>query len=405
MTGIASLSRSYECGTRAAYVSGCRCDRCRQATRDAYRARSAAVKDARAELAPNGPAIESTMVRGGATIRITRCPGTQGRPCVSTPATWLRGQGLLCNACVDRATVWNGLVSPTRAREHLLALSKAKIGYKAVADACDVGKTTLARIISGENTPIRARIERAILSVDLGARADGSLVDASGVNATIGKLRARGFTLRHLARLLGYSSSATFLQLGRLHRCTARTRAKVERLWRRVETGEVRPERAFADASAAVPFLESCFAAGLTAKWLSNAIGVRVYRRERSRMRPAKLAAILGWRDRIRDELTDGLPDGWSLAQASAVADAFSWGGGFSVGRCRARFTTKPKAPKKERPAPLTPEERRERDRKRQAARRQRIGVEAVRAENAKHARASRQRKREWLARLAERGR
>lgn len=391
MTGIARLDREYECGTRSAYVRGCRCDACREANRAAARERVERVDAARADVAPSGPPLAGTMLRGGIECRIRRCPGANGAVCVRG-GTWMRGATIVCTACVERAVVWNGLVPPDRARAHLRSLSESGVGYKAVSAACDVAPSTLCRIISKDATPIRARVERAILAVDAGAMADGALVDSAETNAKIATLRARGFTLRHLARLVGYSTTNTYCQLGRTARVTLATAAKIEKLFRRALSGELAPERAAIEAPAEHEMLQRCFAAGLTERWLSNAIGVSVHKAGTARMRVSTVAAIRDWLARTKEQLHEGLPEGWNLADASAVADAFSWGGGFSVGRSRATFTHKPKpAPKAPRPA-LTDDERRTIHREKQRARRERLGTEAVRAQNLKHQRARRAR-------------
>lgn len=405
MTGLASLDRDYACGTRSAYVRGCRCAACKAANNAAASERTAKLVEARADVTPSGPPIPSTMLRGGVTCRIVQCPGAGGRACVQTPATWLREQKTICTACVDRAAVWNGLVDPARARAHLRALSAAGVGYKTVAAACDVGHTTLCRILTDDTTPIRARVERAVLGVDVGAKADGALVDAADTNAAIATLRGRGFTLRHLARLVGYASNTSYCQLGRTERVTLATAAKVDRLLRRALRGELAPDRAWVEALAEYEILQRCFAAGLTERWLSNAIGVSVHKAGTIRMRHATIAAIRDWLARTKEQLAEGLPDGWNLANASAVADAFSWGGGFSVSGSRARTPRAKKTPEERKAhrrayaakwkrTRRNKEEHNRQQRERKRAQRAALGVEVVRAQNAAHARASRARKR-----------
>lgn len=394
MTGIATLARDYECGTRSAYTRGCRCPECREANRERERQRVRRVRAARADVTPSGPPIASTMRRGGRDVRILRCPGVNGATCVVPGAAWLKGQDV-CTACVCRATVWDGLVPPDRAREHMRALSA--VGYKAVGDACDVGYTTLTRIISGSPTPIRARIERAILGVDTGAMADGAAVDATETNAQIAALRARGFTLRHLARLLGYAANASCCQIGTKPRTSVATRAKVARLVARVERGEVVPQRAAVEAPEERAFLTMLLDRGVNHRWLTERLGFHVQRSTR-RMMVENAAAVRALRDEFESLRREGTerPDGWESAP-SAITAAFGFGGGWSWGGTspggRRRKAPKPKPPPKVRAPAMADEERRRRCREAARVRRAALGVEAVREQNNRDARRMRARR------------
>lgn len=294
---LRAIGARSEHGTRARYVAGCRCDACRESNNIRYRERVARMREAAAEVEPSGPPIPGTMMRQGREVRILRCPGAGGSPCVVVGGAWLKGGKRLCVGCIERATVWDGQVPVDRARAHMLALRKRGVGYKSVADACDVSASTLGRILAGEGT-IRASTERAILAVDEGAAADGAVVCAKRANALIRKMIARGFTRAAIAQLLGYESPA--LQLGKKRVALARTVARVERLWSRIERGEVHPERAFIDARAERAWLTAVLDAGVPGTWLSDRLGFHVQRGQTSpRMRPENVEAVR----RVRGEL------------------------------------------------------------------------------------------------------
>ena len=126
---------------------------------------------------------------------------------------------------------WNGLVDAGRARRHLRRLSRAGIGRLSVAEACDVGKTSIAEIKNGIKKRIRARTERRILAVDKGAISGGQIVPAVGTWKRISRLLEEGFSKAELARRLGYRRPALQLHPERI---TARNRMKVQRLYNRI---------------------------------------------------------------------------------------------------------------------------------------------------------------------------
>ncbi len=315
-----------EHGTRARYVAGCRCNECRKANRRRHRERQRAIRDAAEDVRPSGPPSRGTLIRGGRVFSILRCPGANGESCVRKPATWLRGQKV-CTACVERATIWDGFVPPFRAREHLLRLREAGVGKQAVSDACDVSLSALARILASDG-PIRASTERRILSVDGDAIADGALVDAAETNRRIRALRKRGFTLKHLAELLGCGPS-TQLQIGHTRQVTARTRARVARLWRQVERGELAPQRVLVDGAEELAFLLELLRHGVPAQWLSDRVGFRVlqsYCRKRRRLRPRNAEAVRRFRVGLDEHVRRGaLPAEWETPAAAArgIAQAF----------------------------------------------------------------------------------
>ncbi len=140
-----------------------------------------------------------------------------------------------------KAGDYRGIVSADRARRHLLKLSKQGVGYKAVADACGSSHTIVGNVAWGYRKQIRASTERAILSVDAQALADGARVPAGPTWRIINTLVAEGYSKAQLARWLGHKVPA--LQMRR-DWVIARTASKVERLARLIEAGKMqRPER------------------------------------------------------------------------------------------------------------------------------------------------------------------
>ena len=174
MAGIALIDPTrWEHGTRARYVAArCRCDDCRRANRE-Y-AQTAALRTA----------------RGGAD------------PLVPTDA----------------------------ARAHLLELSKADVGRRAVSAASDVSDTILRNVRAGRKTQIRRSTEKRILAVDTSARSDHSRVPAGPTKAALKKLRTLGVTKTTISeRLIGRKHPT---QLGGTKRVLASTEHAVEKLLR-----------------------------------------------------------------------------------------------------------------------------------------------------------------------------
>lgn len=174
MAGIALVDPArYEHGTRARYVAArCRCDDCRRANRE-Y-AQKAALR----------------VVRGGA----------------------------------------DPLVLADAARTHLLDLSKADVGRRAVAAASDVSATVLQGVRSGRKAQIRRSTETRILAVDASARSDHSRVSAGPTKAALRKLRTLGVTKTAISEhLLGRRHPT---QLGGTKTVLASTEHAVENLLR-----------------------------------------------------------------------------------------------------------------------------------------------------------------------------
>lgn len=128
---------------------------------------------------------------------------------------------------------WNGIVDAAPAREHIKRLSRQGVGYKLVAAAASLPSSIVFGIRTGRRTRARARTVKKILAVTPACRGDAALVSAKETWRLIGLLLAEGYTKGQLARLLG--SQSPRLQLNK-RRVTARTAAKVQRLYRRLTT-------------------------------------------------------------------------------------------------------------------------------------------------------------------------
>lgn len=228
----------YPHGTRARYVSGCRCTECRASNTRAYHDRQARAKAAAAELAAprrqkSAPQVW-TAPNGSKQTRLYKraCPGVHGKRCAKRSHLRKDSTGSVCANCRERL-VWNGLVRATKTRRHLTRLSLQGVGYKSVADAADVGHTTLAKVLSGQHSSIRFQSEQRVLAVTVEAIADHALVDASETWRQLDSLCASGLPKAEIARRLGMQVPA--IQIGR-ERVLARTAYAVARLHRVVMT-------------------------------------------------------------------------------------------------------------------------------------------------------------------------
>lgn len=214
MVGMPAPDR-YRHGSRARYVSGCRCDECKAANVRTYHERQARAKAAADGLpiAPPAPAPQQwTTPSGEVRTRVYRrlCPGINGKPCPH--GTHLRKDSSpVCARCRDRLA-YRGLVSAAPVRRHLKKLSAQGLGYKSVGEACDVGRTTLAQIVAGARR-CRADVARRILAVTPDAIADSALVDAGPTWKLINELLDKGWTKTALATALGSKSKRAALQI------------------------------------------------------------------------------------------------------------------------------------------------------------------------------------------------
>ena len=128
---------------------------------------------------------------------------------------------------------WNGIVDAAPARRHILELSSAGVGYVMVAAAASVARTVVFEIRQGRKLRARARTVRQICAVTTDCRGDSALVSARGTWQKIRLLLEEGYTKADLARRLGRESPHLQIQKDRV---TVRTRADVERLYRKLTT-------------------------------------------------------------------------------------------------------------------------------------------------------------------------
>lgn len=207
-------------GTRSRYVLGCRCDDCKRANREKVRDRYLEARAAVAHLPlnPGGP-----------------CPGYEGVPCPNGRKLKANSEPV-CRECLLKYA-WNGLVDAKPVRKHLRALSRQGVGYKAVADAADVGRSTLQQVMQGKKRRIRKRSADRVLEVTVDARADGALVPAGETRAILRDLLPEFLTKSRLARELGAQTPA--LQIGRRKHVRARTAYRVRKLHERVVGEEI----------------------------------------------------------------------------------------------------------------------------------------------------------------------
>jgi hypothetical protein len=126
----------------------------------------------------------------------------------------------------------NGLVSAEPARLHLAELSRRGVGYKAAADAASVARSVVAKIASGAKSQIRVRTAASLLSVDIGAAADGAVIDGAETWANIAWLIEQGLTRGEIAQRIGNKTPA--LQIRR-DRVLVTTAARIAKLRREVE--------------------------------------------------------------------------------------------------------------------------------------------------------------------------
>ena len=220
-------------GTRARYVSGCRCADCKASNVRAYHERQRRLKEAARELPPAPPAAAPqvwTPPGGEPRVRIYKraCPGVLGEPC-SAKAHLRRDSGGACKACRAKL-LWDGLVDTGPAREHIRALSRQGVGRDAVADASGVARSTIQAISAGRNALARASTLRRILAVDVGALADKALVPATETWTAIRELQRFGLTKGDIALALG--ATRPVLQLQR-DKVTVRNAWEVAQLLRR----------------------------------------------------------------------------------------------------------------------------------------------------------------------------
>lgn len=163
----AVIRKKHEHGTRASYVTGCRCALCRRAN----------------------------------------CQYQLQREKAQRSGEW----------------TYNGLVPAEAARKHLLKLAKQGVGRRTVSSVTAIPQSTILKIRDGDRRNIRAKTERAILNVSKDAAHGAARIDASPTWRIINRLLERGMTKRSIAKALGYAQQ---LQLNK-NKVTAANALKV----------------------------------------------------------------------------------------------------------------------------------------------------------------------------------
>jgi hypothetical protein len=128
--------------------------------------------------------------------------------------------------------LWNGLVDASRARRHMLALSRAGVGRRTVGQHAHISDSVLFKIRSGQRKQIRALTEKAILNVTRAAIRGSSLVCARESWKKINWLLEEGFTRAAIARMMGAKMPA--LQLNR-DRIAAFNAWKINEIYKRFQ--------------------------------------------------------------------------------------------------------------------------------------------------------------------------
>jgi len=171
-----------ECGTRAKYVRGCRCEPCTVANR--IYAREHERQKRRVAYG-----IEEPVVR---------------------------------------------FVDATETREHLLWLRSFGVGKRTVNKLTGISTTTLWEITRGDTLKVHPDTETKILDLWRDTRNNAMIVDAGQTWKRITWLQQQGWSKARIARELGLGRN---LQI-RTERITHRTEKRVEDLVRRVLTSD-----------------------------------------------------------------------------------------------------------------------------------------------------------------------
>ena len=207
-----SPSEAFAHGTRARYVTGCRCRPCSCANTESVKSRDTDAKKAAAAL---GPRTE------------THCVGAGGELCPKGSKLRKDSTGNYCGKCRLKLE-WNGLVPSQPARHHMLMLRRKGVGRRSIEDVTGIPSTTLSYILNGKRKQIRARNEKLILDVDESVIADHALVDAASTWVIIRRLiRTHGYTKARISQEIGQGGRA--LQLGK-KKLTAKNKMKIARL-------------------------------------------------------------------------------------------------------------------------------------------------------------------------------
>lgn len=125
---------------------------------------------------------------------------------------------------------WQPRVPATAARHHVTALINAGLRLNHIAAITAISKATVYNVLNPATTRIYAKIEEAILAVEIPNRPgdiapDNALVPILGARRRIQALIAAGYPQAHLARALGMSPAHTTMAalVGRPNLCSGAT--------------------------------------------------------------------------------------------------------------------------------------------------------------------------------------
>jgi hypothetical protein len=132
------------------------------------------------------------------------------------------------------------IVNAAAARKHILRLARQGMGYKLVAESAKVGTSIVFQIRRGTRQRIRANTERAILAVkkELAVLGDASLVPSGATWKLLDHLLAMGYTKAQLALWMGKRTPA--IQIKRGGRITAKTVLKVRKMYEDILAGRLK---------------------------------------------------------------------------------------------------------------------------------------------------------------------
>lgn len=196
-------------GTRTRYVKGCRCDLCKRANRLYARER---VKRSR-EMAEGMATVVATRRRvkscfGEKKVVLKRCClGLDGTGCPTKSSLREDSAGNLCSTCRGQLLSRERLVLADRARRHLKYLSRMGIGKRTVSDASHVALSSVQEVGAGRMKRITRATERAIMAVDRSAMNGQVLLAVEPYWRLVDELVDAGFTLRAIAKGMGYAGN------------------------------------------------------------------------------------------------------------------------------------------------------------------------------------------------------
>jgi hypothetical protein len=182
------------CGTRSAYMAGCRCDACRAAHRNYNR-------------------------------------------------EWLRKEARIRYGIEERI---NRLVDATEAREHILWLGTKGIGRRVVAQHAKLTPSTIVKIRNGQIRNVHPETAARILAVNLSHLPPRATVDGTRTAEQIDQILAAGLSKAALARAITGNPNTRRLQV-HPERVTIATKTRVDAIWQKVFAADIARRQQEAD--------------------------------------------------------------------------------------------------------------------------------------------------------------